>query len=87
MTAYDFEYEFAKQDGVVFQWFTAPKRVIGDEQGRVVGLECIRMKLEQHEGTAKARPVEIAGSEWIMPVDAVIKAIGQTRYLPACGAI
>jgi dihydropyrimidine dehydrogenase (NAD+) subunit PreT len=82
MTAYDFEYEFAKQDGVVFQWFTAPKRVIGDEQGRVVGLECIRMKLEQHEGTAKARPVEIAGSEWIIPVDAVIKAIGQSRYLP-----
>ncbi len=61
MTAYDFEFEFAKQDGVVFQWFTAPKRVIGDEQGRVVGLECIRMKLEQQEGTAKARPVRDYG--------------------------
>ncbi|MFC5652220.1 NAD(P)-dependent oxidoreductase [Paenibacillus solisilvae] len=83
MTAYEFEYEFAKQDGVHFQWFTAPKRIIGDENGRVVGLECIRMKLEvQQEAGAKARPVEIAGSEWVIPVDAVIKAIGQTRYVP-----
>ena len=32
MTAYDFEYEFAKQDGVEFQWLTAPKQIIGDER-------------------------------------------------------
>ena len=31
MTAYEFEYEFAKQDGVAFKWLTAPKRIIGDE--------------------------------------------------------
>ena len=34
MTAYDFEYEFAKQDGVEFRWLTAPNRIIGDEQGQ-----------------------------------------------------
>src|SRR3954468_11328446 len=42
MTAYGFEYEFAKQEGVEFKWLTAPKRIIGDEQGRVTGIECIR---------------------------------------------
>ena len=37
MTAYEFEYEFAKQDGVEFRWLTAPKRIIGDENGHVEG--------------------------------------------------
>ena len=82
MTAYDFEYEFAKQDGVVFQWFTAPKRVIGDDAGPGRWSGMYTHEAGAAEGTAKARPVEIEGSEWTMPVDAVIKAIGQTRYLP-----
>ncbi|MFL6562412.1 MAG: NAD(P)-dependent oxidoreductase, partial [Bacillus sp. (in: firmicutes)] len=45
MTAYDFEYEFAKMDGVEFRWLTAPKRIIGDENGKVTGIECIKMEL------------------------------------------
>ncbi|MEG0472706.1 MAG: NAD(P)-dependent oxidoreductase, partial [Solibacillus sp.] len=45
MTAYQFEYEFAKQDGVGFKWLTAPKKIIGDEAGNVVALTCVKMKL------------------------------------------
>ncbi len=81
MTAYDFEYEFAKQDGVEFRWLTAPKRIIGDESGKVTGIECIKMKLGEPEKDGRRRPVAIEESEYILPVDAVVKAIGQTRHL------
>jgi glutamate synthase (NADPH/NADH) small chain len=81
MTAYDFEYEFAKQDGVEFRWLTAPKRIIGDENGRVSQLECVRMELGQEENDGRRRPVEVEGSEFVMDVDIVVKAIGQTRFM------
>jgi dihydropyrimidine dehydrogenase (NAD+) subunit PreT len=81
MTAYDFEYEFAKQDGVEFRWLTAPKRIIGDETGKVTGIECIKMKLGEPEKDGRRRPVAIEGSEYVLPVDAVVKAIGQTRHV------
>ncbi|MEH7380706.1 NAD(P)-dependent oxidoreductase [Bacillus sp. JJ1533] len=80
MTAYDFEYEFAKQDGVEFRWLTAPKKIIGDEQGRVTAIECIKMELGEPGADGRRRPVPIKGSEFTLEVDAVIKAIGQTRY-------
>ncbi|MCC3358608.1 NAD(P)-dependent oxidoreductase [Bacillus sp. REN16] len=80
MTAYDFEYEFAKQDGVEFRWLTAPKKIIGDEQGRVKAIECIKMELGEAGEDGRRRPVPVEGSEFILEVDAVIKAIGQTRY-------
>lgn len=81
MTAYEFEYEFAKQDGVEFRWLTAPKRINGNNQGRVIGIECIKMKLGEPGEDGRRRPVPIAGSEFILEVDAVIKAIGQSRYI------
>jgi len=81
MTAYDFEYEFAKQDGVEFRWLTAPVRIIGDEHGKVTGIECIKMKLGEAGQDGRRRPLPIEGSEYVIPVDAVIKAIGQTRHL------
>ncbi|MFJ7726387.1 NAD(P)-dependent oxidoreductase [Neobacillus sp. NPDC097160] len=81
MTAYDFEYEFAKQDGVEFRWLTAPTRIIGNESGQVTGIECIKMKLGEPEKDGRRRPVVIEGSEYVIPVDAVVKAIGQTRHL------
>lgn len=81
MTAYDFEYEFAKQDGVEFRWLTAPKRIVGDETGQVTGIECIKMQLGEPEKDGRRRPVAVEGSEYVLPVDAVVKAIGQTRHL------
>lgn len=82
MTAYAFEYEFAKQDGVEFSWLTAPVRIVGDADGRVTHLECVRMALTGDvgkDGRALTMPVE--GSEFLLPVDAVILAIGQSRRL------
>lgn len=80
MTAYDFEYEFAKQDGVEFRWLTAPIRIIGDENGYVRAIECIKMKLGDPSEDGRRRPEPIEGSEFTLEVDAIIKAIGQTRY-------
>lgn len=81
MTAYDFEYEFAKQDGVEFRWLTAPTRIIGDEHGQVKALECIKMDLGEPGNDGRRRPVPVKGSEFILAVDVVIKAIGQSRYI------
>ncbi|MCA1053601.1 NAD(P)-dependent oxidoreductase [Rossellomorea aquimaris] len=81
MTAYDFEYEFAKQDGVEFRWLTAPKRIIGNEEGKVTGIECIKMVLGEPGEDGRRRPVPVEGSEFTLQVDAVIKAIGQTRHV------
>jgi dihydropyrimidine dehydrogenase (NAD+) subunit PreT len=78
MTAYDFEFDFAKQDGVEFMWLTAPKRIIGDAEGKVTAIECVQMRLEEVDG--KQRPVVVEGSEFVWEVDTVIKAIGQTRH-------
>ncbi|WP_404462672.1 NAD(P)-dependent oxidoreductase [Sutcliffiella horikoshii] len=80
MTAYDFEYEFAKQDGVEFRWLTAPSKIIGNEKGEVAAIECIRMELGAPGADGRRRPMKVEGSEHTLQVDAVIKAIGQTRY-------
>ncbi|TCP59172.1 glutamate synthase (NADPH/NADH) small chain [Tumebacillus sp. BK434] len=81
MTAYEFEYEFAKQDGVEFRWLTAPTRILG-EDGRVTGLEMIAMELGEPDEKGRRRPSPVAGSEQVVEVDYVIRAIGQTRLLP-----
>ncbi|MGG4490769.1 NAD(P)-dependent oxidoreductase [Metabacillus idriensis] len=81
MTAYDFEYEFAKQDGVAFKWLTAPKRIVTNEDNRVIGIECFKMELSAGVDGQRPRPVPVPGSEFIIETDAVIRAIGQSRYL------
>lgn len=81
MTAYNYEYEFAKQDGVEFRWLTQPIRIIGNKDGRVAQLECIRMQLGEVDKDGRRRPVPIEGSEFTIEVDAVIKANGQSRYI------
>ncbi|MCM3671194.1 NAD(P)-dependent oxidoreductase [Mesobacillus maritimus] len=80
MTAYEFEYEFAKQDGVEFRWLTQPTKIIKDESGKVKALECVSMELGEPDESGRRRPVQVPNSTFTMEVDAVIKAIGQTRY-------
>jgi dihydropyrimidine dehydrogenase (NAD+) subunit PreT len=72
MTAYDFEIEFAKVEGVEFRTFVLPKRIVV-ENGRVAGLELIST---DPDGSARPLP----GTERIVPADTVILAIGQTRH-------
>ncbi|MBC5815874.1 MAG: NAD(P)-dependent oxidoreductase [Candidatus Eremiobacteraeota bacterium] len=84
MTAYEFEYDFAKMEGIEFRFFCAPKRIIG-ENGRVSAVEFIRTELvAAGEGVLESLmhvPKTIQGSEFIEPADTIISAIGQSRLL------
>lgn len=75
MPAYDFEYELAKKDGVVFHFSTAPVRILGERH--VETLELTRMSPGEPDGAGRRRPVPVAGSESRLPVDMVIRSIGQ----------
>jgi NADPH-dependent glutamate synthase beta subunit-like oxidoreductase len=77
MPAYDYEYELAKQDGVQFEWLTAPIEVTG--QRAVDGLRCVRMRLGARDTRGRRTPEPVPGSEFTMPVDMVIAAVGQTK--------
>ncbi len=74
MPAFAYEYELAKRDGVIFYWLTQPLRVLG-EKGVVKGLECARTQLEGKGRQAAVR--RVPGSEFVIEVDMVVKALGQ----------
>ncbi|HTY11647.1 MAG TPA: NAD(P)-dependent oxidoreductase [Bacteroidota bacterium] len=76
MSAYDFEFELAKSDGIAFHFLTAPKQIIGSTH--VEAIECVKMKLGEPDNKGKRLPLQIPGSEFRLPVDMVIKAVGQT---------
>ncbi|MBU1677291.1 MAG: NAD(P)-dependent oxidoreductase [Bacteroidetes bacterium] len=75
MPAYEFEFELAQKDGVVFHFQTNPIRLIGNNS--VEGIECQKMQLNEPDERGRRRPKPIPYSEFVIPVDMVIKAIGQ----------
>ena len=78
MTAYAFEYDFAKRDAIEFRWLTVVTRILG--RGRVEGIECIKMKLGEPDENGRATPIPIEGSEFYLEVDNVIVGIGQSKF-------
>ncbi|MCC6678301.1 MAG: FAD-dependent oxidoreductase [Phycisphaerales bacterium] len=76
MPAFPHEIAAAKREGVKIQPLAAPVEFIG-EGGRLSGVKCIRMKLGAPDASGRPRPEPIAGSEFIIGADTVIKAIGQ----------
>lgn len=78
MTARAEEYEHALEEGVEFYWLTNPVRVLGNPEGWVKGLECVRMELGDPDESGRRRPVPVAGSEFVLPCDTVILALGTT---------
>ena len=80
MPAADEEIEEALAEGINMEFLAAPVKVIGDN-GKVTGLECIRMELGEPDSSGRRRPVPIEGSEFVLDVEAVIPAIGQTADL------
>jgi glutamate synthase (NADPH/NADH) small chain len=75
------EVHHAEQEGVRFDFLTAPLRVIGDDAGWVTGLECLRMELGVPDDSGRRRPVPVPGSKFTLDCDIVIVAIG-TRANP-----
>jgi glutamate synthase (NADPH/NADH) small chain len=76
MTARVEEYHHAIEEGVEFHWLTNPIEVLGDEEGWVTGLKCVQMKLGEPDDSGRARPLPIAGSEFVLPVDNIVLSIG-----------
>jgi glutamate synthase (NADPH/NADH) small chain len=78
MPAREEEVKHAEQEGIEFHLLTTPLRYIGDEQGRVKAMECLRMELGEPDASGRRKPVPIPGSEFITEVDLVVVAIGQS---------
>lgn len=70
------EVEHAKEEGIEFKLLNNPVAITGDEAGWVKSMRCVKMELGEPDASGRRRPVPIAGSEFDMPVDTVIVAIG-----------
>lgn len=70
------EVHHAKEEGIEFYILQSPKRIIGDEDGYVTGIECLKFELGEPDDSGRRRPMPIEGSEFVIDVDTVIMAIG-----------
>lgn len=70
------EVHHAKEEGVIFHMLENAKRILGNKEGHVQAIECLRYELGAPDDSGRRRPVEIKGSEFVMEVDTVIVAIG-----------
>ncbi len=75
------EVHHAEQEGIIFELLVAPLEVQGNAEGWVTGLQCTRMALGEPDASGRRRPVPIAGSEFVIPCDIVVVAVG-TRANP-----
>jgi NADPH-dependent glutamate synthase beta subunit-like oxidoreductase len=84
MPANPWEIIECEQEGVKIEFLVAPKRILG-KNGKVKGIECVRMELTEPDESGRKRPIPILGSEFVIPTNTVILAVGQfpnTTFLP-----
>jgi len=79
MPAFAHEVEEAREEGVQFAWLTNPVGFVGGDH--LTGLECVTMQLVDSANGDRPRPEPIPGSEFVLPVDTVVKAIGQAARI------
>ena len=70
------EVEHAKEEGIIFHILRSPKRILGDENGLVKGIELLKFSLGEPDNSGRRRPLPIDGSEYTVDLDTVIIAIG-----------
>jgi glutamate synthase (NADPH/NADH) small chain len=70
------EIHHAEEEGVELFLLTNPTKFMGDDQGRVVAMECIKMELGEPDASGRRRPVPMKGSEFTLDTDLVVIAIG-----------
>ena len=70
------EVHHAKEEGIIFDLLTNPKEILVDDNGNVSGMKVIKMELGEPDESGRRRPVEVAGSEYVLDVDTVIMSLG-----------
>jgi len=75
------EVHHADEEGIQFEFLVAPVEVLGNDKKWVTGIKCIRMHLSEPDASGRARPVAIPGSEFVVPCEVVVVAVG-TRANP-----
>lgn len=70
------EVEHAQEEGIIFDLLNNPVKVIGDDQGWVSHVECIKMELGEPDDSGRRRPIPVEGSEFQIEADCMIMAIG-----------
>ena len=70
------DYCRAEEEGAIFDWLTLPTRFLGDAEGWVTGIDCIRMELGEPDESGRRRAVPVEGSEFTMEADLVVIALG-----------
>ena len=86
LPAHKAEVDDAEHDGVRFTFLVAPVEVVGDVSGKVRGLRCQRMALGKPDASGRRRPEPIKGSEFVIPCDTVLVAIGMAPEGAAFGS-
>ena len=72
------ELHHAKEEGIIFKFLNNPAKIIEDEKGYVTGIEVVKQELGEPDASGRRRPVPIEGSNYVIPVDTVVIAIGQS---------
>ena len=70
------EVEHAEEEGIIFKTLTNPVKVLGDENGNCIGLECVEMELGEPDASGRRRPIVKEGSNFTLDVDCMIMSIG-----------
>ena len=78
------EVHHAEEEGVDFNWLTAPVEILGDADNNVRALRCVKMELGEPDASGRRKPVVVAGSEFEFACDMVVFAIG-TNANPILG--
>jgi glutamate synthase (NADPH/NADH) small chain len=78
MPARNEEIHHAKEEGVIFKLLTNPVEFIGDENGKLKAVKCIKMKLGEPDESGRRRPIPIPDSEFTIEIDTALVAIGQS---------
>ena len=76
MPARNAEIHHAGEEGIEFFLLTAPTKFIGNDDGRVVGMECLKMELGEPDDSGRRRPVPIKGSEFVLDCDLAVISVG-----------
>jgi len=76
MPARKAEIHHAEEEGIEFHLLTNPTKFIGNDKGRLTGMECLKMELGEPDASGRRRPIPIKGSEFIMDCDLAVVAVG-----------